>query len=89
MAALPVELLRLIYAYCDPPSVRALREANRTLADVGYEFLLPPTFRALNWRNDIDRLHSVALHDRLRSSIRSICIYLGELSYYDATRNSE
>ncbi|KAI1488695.1 hypothetical protein F4809DRAFT_604875 [Biscogniauxia mediterranea] len=88
MDTLPVELLRLIYAYCDRQSVRSLRAVTRTLADVGYEFLIPPRFTSVSWRNDIDRLHCIALHDRLRASINSITIFLGELSYYDAWSTS-
>ncbi|KAI0021527.1 hypothetical protein F4780DRAFT_282078 [Xylariomycetidae sp. FL0641] len=88
MDALPVELLRLIYSYCDPKSVRSLREVTRTLAEVGYEFLLSPKFTSVGWRNDTDRLHCIALHERLRGSINSICIFLGELSYYDAWSTS-
>lgn len=88
METLPVELLRLIFAYCDPPSVRSLREANRTLADVGYEYLLAPHLNIVTWRQDVDRLLSIALHERLKGSISSICIYLGELSYGEAVRNS-
>ncbi|KAI1501695.1 hypothetical protein F5X99DRAFT_381397 [Biscogniauxia marginata] len=88
MDALPVELLRLIYSYCDRESVPRLREVTRTLAGVGYEFLIPPRFTSVSWRNDIERLHNIALHDRLRTSITSICIFLGELSYYDAWSTS-
>ncbi|RYP54998.1 hypothetical protein DL768_000314 [Monosporascus sp. mg162] len=88
MESLPIELLRLIYAYCDPPSVRNLREANRTLADVGYDYLLPPNLSVVTWRQDVDRLLSIAQHERLRGSVTSICIYLGELSYQDAMKNS-
>ncbi|KAI0456556.1 hypothetical protein F5B21DRAFT_141157 [Xylaria acuta] len=88
MDSLPVELLRLIYAYCDLESVPNLRAVSPTLADVGYEYLLSPRFTSLNWRFDIDRLHNIALHERLRGSIRSINIFLGELSYYDAWSTS-
>ncbi|KAI0176347.1 hypothetical protein GGR52DRAFT_540566 [Hypoxylon sp. FL1284] len=88
MDTLPVELLRLIFSHCDPESVRNLRANSRILADVGYSYLLPSKFTAVGWRNDIDRLHSIALHDRLRGSITSICIFLGELSYYDAWSTS-
>ncbi|KAI0009783.1 hypothetical protein F4779DRAFT_353853 [Xylariaceae sp. FL0662B] len=88
MDKLPVELLRLIYSYCDPKSVRSLRELTRTLADVGYEYLLSPNFTAVSWRYDIDRLHCIALHERLRGSITSICLFLGELSFYDAFTTS-
>ncbi|KAI8965910.1 hypothetical protein F5Y11DRAFT_233547 [Daldinia sp. FL1419] len=88
MDTLPVELMRLVFSHCDPESVRSLRKVTPTLADVGYEFLLSSGFTAVSWRNDIDRLHSIALHERLRGSITSICIFLGELSYYDAWSTS-
>ncbi|KAI1661479.1 hypothetical protein F4813DRAFT_230610 [Daldinia decipiens] len=88
MDTLPVELMRLVFSHCEPESVRNLREVTRMLADVGYEFLLSSRFTAVGWRNDIDRLHSIALHDRLRGSITSICIFLGELSYYDVWSTS-
>ncbi|KAI1397408.1 hypothetical protein F4819DRAFT_472203 [Hypoxylon fuscum] len=88
MDTLPVELLRLIFSHCDPKSVRNLRELSQILADVGYEYLLSPQFTAVSWRHDIERLHSIALHERLRASITSICIFLGELSYYDAWSTS-
>ncbi len=88
MDALPVELLRLIYSYCDPESVPNLRAVSPTLAEVGYEYLLSPHFTSLNWRDDIDRLHCIALHERMRGSIKSINIFLGELSYGDAWTTS-
>ncbi|KAI0383767.1 hypothetical protein F5Y04DRAFT_278393 [Hypomontagnella monticulosa] len=88
MDTLPVELLRLVFSHCDPESVRNLREVTRILADVGYDYLLSARFTAVGWRNDIERLHSIALHNRLRGSITSICIFLGELSYYDAWSTS-
>ena len=88
METLPIELLRLVFTYCDPPSVRSLREANRTLAEVGYEYLLAPTLSVVTWRQDVDRLLSIARHERLKGSITSICIYLGELSHHEAMRNS-
>ncbi|KAI1828037.1 hypothetical protein F4861DRAFT_240074 [Xylaria intraflava] len=88
MDTLPVELLRLIYSYCDPESIPNLRAVSPMLADVGYEYMLSPHFTSLNWRNDIDRLHSLALHERLRQHITSINIFLGELSYYDAWSTS-
>ncbi|KAJ3569082.1 hypothetical protein NPX13_g6203 [Xylaria arbuscula] len=84
MDTLPIELLRLIYSYCDVESVPNLRAASTTLAEVGYEYLLSPHFTSLNWRNDIDRLHCIALHERLRGSITSINIFLGELSLDNA-----
>ncbi|KAL2255310.1 hypothetical protein VTK26DRAFT_3645 [Humicola hyalothermophila] len=84
MDLLPVELVRLIYQYCDPPSVRALRLTSVRLADVGYEFLLPPHFTAVEWRDDITRLRSIAGHDRLRGSIRSITFNFSRVNEYNA-----
>ncbi|KAI2636198.1 hypothetical protein GGS21DRAFT_489912 [Xylaria nigripes] len=83
MDSLPVELLRLIYSYCDAETVPNLRAVSPILAEIGFEYLLSPHFTSLNWRNDIDRLHSLALHERLRGSIKSINIFLGELTYFD------
>ncbi|KAI1345211.1 hypothetical protein F5Y15DRAFT_20799 [Xylariaceae sp. FL0016] len=88
MDTLPVELLRLVYSYCDTNSVQSLRATTSVLADVGYEFLLPPKFVSVNWRNDIERLHSIAHSERLRGSISSVCIFLGEVNYYDAWSTS-
>ncbi|KAI1433023.1 hypothetical protein GGR50DRAFT_543337 [Xylaria sp. CBS 124048] len=88
MDTLPVELLRLIYSHCDQESIASLRAVSPILADVGYEFLVPPHFIALSWRDDIDHLHSIAMHERLRGSIKSINVFLGELAYYDAWSTS-
>lgn len=89
MDSLPTELLRFVFAYCDAPSVRALRCASSTLAEIGYEFVLSSDFRALSWRNDIDRLHNIALHERLRTKVTSVTLCLGELSPYDARHASQ
>jgi hypothetical protein len=72
MDSLPVELLRLIFEYCDSPSVRALRLSSTTLATIGYEYLIPPHFTAVSWKDDVKRLHSISSHDRLKNSIQSI-----------------
>ncbi|KAH7034984.1 uncharacterized protein B0I36DRAFT_346849 [Microdochium trichocladiopsis] len=88
MDSLPTELLRYVFAYSDAASVRALRRVSRTLAEVGYDFVLGPNFRALPWRNDIDRLHNIALHERLRGKITSVALCMGELSPYDARHAS-
>ncbi|KAI0483012.1 hypothetical protein GGR56DRAFT_686185 [Xylariaceae sp. FL0804] len=88
MDALPIELLRLIYGYCDPESVQSLRATARTLALVGNEYLLSPHFTSVNWRNDIERLHHIAHHELLRHSITSVSVFLGELSEYDAWSTS-
>ncbi|KAK3898015.1 hypothetical protein C8A05DRAFT_38405 [Staphylotrichum tortipilum] len=72
MDTLPVELVRLVYDFCDGPSVRAFRLVAGRYADVGYEFLLDPHFTAVEWRDDVARLSAIASHPRLRGSIRAL-----------------
>ncbi|AEO70887.1 uncharacterized protein THITE_2122730 [Thermothielavioides terrestris NRRL 8126] len=84
MDFLPVELVRLVFLYCDAPSVRALRLASARYADVGYEFLLEPHFTAVEWRDDITRLYNIAGHDRLRGSIRSLTFNFSKVDEYNA-----
>lgn len=84
MDALPVELLQLILGYCDPASIRNLRLLTPTLADIGYDYLLPPDFFALPWRDDVARLRAIAAHDRLRSSIKSVTFNFTEVDIENA-----
>lgn len=84
MDFLPVELVRLVFQYCDAPSVRALRRASGRYADVGYEFLLDPHLTVVEWRDDISRLRSIAGHDRLRGSIRSLTLNFSRVDEYNA-----
>jgi hypothetical protein len=84
MDFLPVELVRLVFQYCDAPSVRAFRQVSGRYADVGYEFLLDPHFTAVEWRDDISRLCSIAGHDRLRGSIRSLTFNFSKVDEYHA-----
>lgn len=84
MDYLPVELVRLIFEYCDPPSVQALRLGSARLADIGYEYLLPEHFTAVEWKDDVKRLHNIANHDRLRSSIRSLTFNFAKVDEYNA-----
>jgi hypothetical protein len=84
MDSLPVELVRLVYQYCDAASVRALRLSAGRYADVGYEFLLEPHFSAVEWRDDIKRLRAIAGHDRLRGSIRSLTFNFSKVDEYNA-----
>lgn len=88
MDSLPVELVRLIFQYCDVLSVRNLRQVSGTLAEVGYEFLLSPSFTAVAWRDDITRLHSIATHDRLKGSIESVTVNFAEVDEYNARHAS-
>ncbi|KAL2140218.1 hypothetical protein VTI28DRAFT_4066 [Corynascus sepedonium] len=80
MDSLPVELVRLVFQYCDAPSVKAFRLASGRYADVGYEYLLKPHFCAVEWRDDVSRLRNIANHDRLRGSIRSITFNFAKVS---------
>ncbi|KAJ9144784.1 hypothetical protein NKR19_g6326 [Coniochaeta hoffmannii] len=72
MNSLPVELLRLIFEYCDPATVAQLRLVSSNLATIGYDYLIPPHFSSVEWRDDVTRLHSISTHGQLRSSIESI-----------------
>ncbi|KAH6659763.1 hypothetical protein BKA67DRAFT_652979 [Truncatella angustata] len=84
MDTLPVELVRLIFGFCDRQSARNLREVNQTLSNVGYEYILAPRFTVLGHRNDISRLHNIAHHAQLRASVESVVINLSDVDDYDA-----
>ncbi|KAK0627783.1 hypothetical protein B0T14DRAFT_493811 [Immersiella caudata] len=88
MELLPVELLRLIFECCDAVSIRTLRLVSSYLANIGYEYLLPPHFAAVEWRDDVKTLHSIASHERLRSSIRSITFNFSKVDEYNARHAS-
>lgn len=88
MDNLPPELLRQIFSYCDAPCVRVLREVSRTLSIVGLEYLLPPEFTALGYRDDIERLKNIAHHLQLRSSIESVVINFADVDDGDATKST-
>ncbi|KAK0701654.1 hypothetical protein B0T26DRAFT_681780 [Lasiosphaeria miniovina] len=88
MDFLPVELLRLIFECCDAASTRALRLASARLADVGYDYLLGPRFTAVEWKDDIKRLHNIAGHDRLRASIKTITFNFSKVDEYNARHAS-
>ncbi|KAK4159754.1 hypothetical protein QBC43DRAFT_122391 [Cladorrhinum sp. PSN259] len=84
MDSLPVELVRLIFQYCDLPSVKALRISSARLADIGYDYLLPEHFTAVEYKDDIKRLQLIASHERLRDKIRSITFNLAKIDEYNA-----
>jgi len=88
MELLPLELLRLIFECCDAVSIRTLRRVSSRLADVGYEYLLPAHFEVVEWRDDIQTLHSVAAHGRLRDSIRSVTFNFSKVDEYNARHAS-
>ncbi|KAK1752057.1 hypothetical protein QBC47DRAFT_64318 [Echria macrotheca] len=84
MDLLPVELVRLIFDYCDAPAARTLRLVSRRLADIGYDYLLPPHFTAVEWKDDIRTLHSISRHARLSGSIRSVTLNFSKVDEYSA-----
>lgn len=88
MDSLPVELLRLIFEHCDAATVQRLRLASTTLATVGYDYLIPPHFASVEWRDDVKRLHSISTHARLRSSIESITFNFARVDEYSARHTS-
>ena len=88
MDLLPVELVRLIFDCCDPPTVRALRLASQRLAELGYEYLLAPQFTAVEWKDDLNRLHAISGHGRLRSSIKSVTFNFSKVDEYNARHAS-
>ncbi|KAK4189271.1 hypothetical protein QBC35DRAFT_514155 [Podospora australis] len=79
MDSLPVELVRLIFQYCDAPSVRTLRLGAMRYAFIGYEYLIPAHFTAVEWRDDVQRLHNIACHERLRGAIQSLAFNFSKL----------
>jgi hypothetical protein len=81
MDSLPVELLRLIFEQGDAKTARTVRLVSRRLADVGYDYMLSDQFTILRRTNDVDRLHSIALHDRLCGSIRAVTFNFSEREF--------
>jgi hypothetical protein len=88
MDSLPVELLRLIFGYCDAATVQHLRLASSTLATVGYDYLIPSHFASVEWRDDVKRLHSISTHDYLRNGIESITFNFAKIDEYSARHTS-
>lgn len=88
MESLPVELVRLVYEYCDLPGVKNLRLMSTIFAEIGYEYLIPPKINVVGWRDDVARLHSIATHDQLRSAIRSVTLNFADVDEYNARHAS-
>ncbi|KAJ2907389.1 hypothetical protein MKZ38_003246 [Zalerion maritima] len=84
MESLPVELIRLIFGHCVSSSVRNLREVNHLYADVGYEYLLGRQFTSIGWGKDINNLHNIAHHERLRPYIHQVVLNFSEVDEYYA-----
>jgi len=88
MDSLPVELLHFIYQYCDTPTVKSLRLVSGKLAEVGYDYLLQPHLTAVEWRDDVERLHNIASHERLRKRIQHITFNFSKVNEYEARHAS-
>ncbi|KLU82712.1 hypothetical protein MAPG_01781 [Magnaporthiopsis poae ATCC 64411] len=88
MESLPVELLRLIYQFCDPGAVRALRLCSGKLAEVGEEYLVDPVFRSLPWRDDVKRLHALSSHERLNAAIEALVINFAQMDEHNGRHTS-
>ncbi|KAL8400040.1 hypothetical protein RB594_000450 [Gaeumannomyces avenae] len=88
MESLPVELLRLIFQFCDPGAVRALRLCSGKLAEVGEEYLVDPVFRSLPWRDDVKRLHALSGHERLNTAIEALVINFAQMDEHNGRHTS-
>ncbi len=88
MDSLPVELLRLVFEACDAPTARSLRRVCRVLAEVGYDYLLPPHFTTASWRDDVSTLHAISTHGRLRESVEAVTFNFSQIDEYSARHTS-
>lgn len=86
MESLPVELVRLVYEYCDLDSVQALRLQSRIFAAVGLDYLIHEHVNVLGWK--VDRLHALSTHDLLKSRIKSVTLNFAEVDEYTARHAS-
>lgn len=86
MEALPVELVRLVYEYCDLESVKALRLQSRIFAAIGLDYLIGESVHVVGWR--ADRLHAISTHDQLSGRIRNLCLNFAEVDEYSARHAS-
>lgn len=86
MESLPVELVRLIYEFCDLEGVQALRLQSRIFAAIGLDYLISEHVNVLGWR--VNKLHSISTHDLLKSRIRSVTLNFAEVDEYTARHAS-
>lgn len=86
MESLPVELVRLVYEFCDLESVQALRLQSRIFAAIGLDYLISEHVNVLGWK--VHRLHSISTHDLLKSRIRSVTLNFAEVDEYTARHAS-
>ncbi|TVY36311.1 hypothetical protein LOCC1_G007394 [Lachnellula occidentalis] len=88
MNELPTELRRAVFEQCARETVRSLRQANKTWAKIGEEYLLPSTFTTYPYRNDTDRLDSISQHEGLAKQIQRLCLNHGEINEWHARHNT-
>lgn len=86
MDSLPVELLRLVFEYCDLGSVKALRLQSHVFAAVGLDYLIGENISVLGWK--VERLHSLSTHDHLKSRIQAVTLNFTEVDEYTARHAS-
>lgn len=86
MESLPVELVRLVYEFCDLESVKALRLQSGLFAAVGLDYLINDYINVVGWK--VERLHSISTHDLLKSRIQSITLNFAEVDEYTARHAS-
>lgn len=86
MESLPVELVRLVYEYCDLEAIKALRLQSRILAAIGLDYLIGSSVHIVGWK--ADRLHHLSKHDQLSSRIRRLVLNFAEVDEYTARHAS-
>lgn len=86
MESLPVELVRLVYEYCDLESIQALRLQSRIFGAIGLDYLIQQHVSVLGWK--IERLHSISTHKQLKSRISSVTLNFTEVDEYTARHAS-
>lgn len=86
MESLPVELVRLVFEYCDPESVKALRLQSHVFAAIGLDYLIGETINVLGWK--VETLHSISTHDQLKSRIQAVTLNFTEVDEYTARHAS-
>lgn len=87
MESLPVELVRLVYEYCDDvDSIKVLRLQSRLFAAIGLDYLISDHVNVLGWK--IERLHAISTHDLLKDRVRSATLNFAEVDEYAARHAS-
>lgn len=80
MESLPVELVRLVYEYCDLDTVKALRLQSRLFGAVGIDYLIGEHVDVLGWT--ISKLHSISTHEHLKNRVESVTLNFTEFDEY-------